>query len=107
MSDDVKRYGIAVLASGITLGLVVLLSSVFSFTPFMLFVVPVALTSRYGGRGPSVLTILLSVIAVSVTLLLTTGPSGHTYAELLLHTGLFVVVAFSIDSTTEALRKAR
>ena len=74
--------------------------------PDTLFAIPVVLISRYAGRGPSVLTIFLSVVAVAVTLFITTGPSGHTFAELLLHAGLFAVVAFVINSSTEALRKA-
>ena len=106
MSDTVKKYGIATLASGTTVGLVLLLWDILHFVPDMLFAIPVVLISRYAGRGPSVLTIFLSVMAVAVMLFITTGPSGHTFAELLFHAGLFAVVAFVINSSTEALRKA-
>ena len=106
MSDTVKQYGIAALASGTTFGLVLFLWGILHFVPHMLFAIPVVLVSRYAGRGPSVLTILLSIVAVAVTFFIATGPSGHTFAELLFHAGLFAVVAFVINSSTEALRKA-
>jgi signal transduction histidine kinase len=51
MSDTVRRYGIAVLASGAGLVAVFVLGQVLPFEPFLLFAVPVALTSCYGGRG--------------------------------------------------------
>jgi signal transduction histidine kinase len=107
ISDGSRRYGFAVLAAATTLGVVVLLSRVLPFEPFMLFAVPVALTSRHAGRGPTVLTVVLSVVAISVTLDLPSAQLRFSGTELLLHTAIFAAVAFAIDSSSEALRKAR
>jgi len=107
MSDTVRRYGIAVLASGLGLGAVFLLGRMLPFEPFLLFAVPVALTSRYAGRGPTALTVVLSAIGIEATLILSTGRFRFSVGELWLHAAIFGIVAFTIDSTTEALRKAR
>ena len=97
----------AVLASGVTLGVVALLAQVLPFEPFLLFAVPVVLTSRYAGRGPTALAILLSVVGIELTLLVSPIPLRHSAGELWLHAALFGIVALSIDSSTEALRRAR
>jgi signal transduction histidine kinase len=107
LSENGGRYGYAVLASGITFVVVALLSRVMPFEPFMLFAIPVALTSRYAGRGPTALAVMLSVMAISVTLDLPTAQLRFSPTELLLHTAIFAAVAFAIDSSSEALRKAR
>jgi signal transduction histidine kinase len=107
MSDTVRRYGIAVLASGVGLAVVVLLARILPFEPFLLFAVPVALTSRYAGRGPTALTVVLSAIGIEATLILSHGRFRFSVGELWLHAAIFAVVAWAIDSTTEALRRAR
>jgi len=107
MSDTVRRYGIAVLASGAGLAVVVLLARILPFEPFLLFAVPVALTSRYAGRGPTALSVVLTVLAIEATLIFSRGRFTFTDAELWVHAAIFGIVAFTIDSTTEALRKAR
>jgi signal transduction histidine kinase len=110
MSENFRRYSVAVLASAATLGVVVMLGAVLPFEPFLLFAIPVAITSRYAGRGPTVLTVLLSIAAISLALVTASGPQRqmlHAGSQLWLHGLLFAAVAFSIDSATEALRKAR
>jgi signal transduction histidine kinase len=107
MSDTVRRYGIGVLASGAGLGAVFLLGRILPFEPFLLFAVPVALTSRYAGRGPTALTVVLSAIGIEATLILSTGRFRFSVGELWLHAAIFAIVAWAIDSTTAALRKAR
>jgi signal transduction histidine kinase len=107
MSENARRYGIAVLASGAGLVVVALLARVLPFEPFLLFAVPVALTSRYAGRGPTALSVVLTVMAIEATLILSSGRFAFTDTELWVHAAIFGVVALAIDSTTEALRKAR
>ena len=107
MSDTVRRYGIAVLASGAGLGVVFLLGRMLPFEPFLLFAVPVALTSRYAGRGPTALTVVLSALGIEATLILSTGRFRFSVGDLWVHAALFAIVAWAIDSTTAALRKAR
>jgi signal transduction histidine kinase len=107
MSDTVRRYGIAVLASGAGLVAVFLLGRILPFEPFLLFAVPVVLTSRYAGRGPTALSVVLTVLAIEATLIFSRGRFTFTDAELWVHAAIFGIVALTIDSTTEALRKAR
>jgi signal transduction histidine kinase len=107
MSDTVRRYGIAVLASGAGLVAVFLLGRILPFEPFLIFAVPVVLTSRYAGRGPTALSVVLTVLAIEATLIFSRGRFTFTDAELWVHAAIFGIVALAIDSTTEALRKAR
>jgi signal transduction histidine kinase len=106
MSDKARQYGIAVLASVAALGAVVLLARIFPFEPFLLFVVPVALTARYLGRGPTALTVVLSLVGIEATLVWH-GHLTNTDAHVWLHAAVFAIVAYAIDSSTHALRKAR
>jgi signal transduction histidine kinase len=106
MSDKARRYGIALLASSGTFGLVALLARMLPFEPFLLFAVPVALTARYVGRGPTALTVVLSLGSIE-TILVWNGHLTHTDAHVWLHAAVFAIVAYAIDSTTHALRKAR
>jgi signal transduction histidine kinase len=106
MSDKARGYGIALLASGAAFGAVALLSRILPFEPFLLFVLPVALIARYVGRGPTALTVVLSLVGIEVTLVWN-GHLTHTDAHLWLHAAVFGIVAYALDSTTHALRKAR
>jgi signal transduction histidine kinase len=106
MSDNARSYGIALLASGAAFGVVVLLTRILPFEPFLLFVVPVVLTARYLGRGPTALTVVLSVVAIEVTLTWNGHPARGP-AGVWLHAAIFAIVAYAIDSSTHALRKAR
>jgi signal transduction histidine kinase len=86
---------------------VFLLGRILPFEPFLLFAVPVALTSRYAGRGPTALTVVLSALGIEATLILSMGRFRFSVGDLWVHAALFAIVAWAIDSTTEALRKAR
>jgi signal transduction histidine kinase len=107
MEGKARRYGFALLTSVATLGVVVLLARVLPFEPFLLFAVPVALTSRYAGRGATALTVILCALGIEVTLILYYGRFRFSIADLWIHAAVFAVVAWAIDSTTEALRKAQ
>jgi signal transduction histidine kinase len=106
MSDKARRYGIALLTSVTTLGVVALLARILPFEPFLLFVVPVVLTSRYAGRGPTALAVVLCALGIEATLIVSSGRFRFSIAELWIHAALFAIVAFAIDSSSEALRKA-
>lgn len=106
MFDKARGYGIALLSSGAAFGVVVLLTRILPFEPFLLFTIPVVLTARYVGRGPTALTVVLSVVAIEVTL----AWNGHvapTHAGVWLHAAIFAIVAYLIDSSTSALHRAR
>jgi signal transduction histidine kinase len=51
--------------------------------------------------------VVLTVLAIEATLVLSRGRFAFTDAELWVHAAIFGVVAYAIDSTTEALRRAR
>ena len=106
MFDKARGYGIALLASGAAFGVVVLLTRILPFEPFLLFTIPVVLTARYVGRGPTALTVVLSVVAIEVTLAWN-GHAAPTHAGVWLHAAIFAVVAYLIDSSTSALHRAR
>lgn len=106
-TSDADRYGIALLMSGASLAVVVFLESVLPFEPYMLFAVPVALTSRYGGRGPTAVVVVLSVLGIAVTSRVWTGHLDLMDSGVWLHAAVFAIVALAIDSTSEALREAR
>lgn len=62
------RYGIGVLATALSLVLWLLLARTLgSDVPLMVFILGVMVATRYGGLGPGLLTIALSVLAVSLT----------------------------------------
>jgi signal transduction histidine kinase len=74
---------------------------------FLFFVLAVALSAWYGGRGPSVLAIALSVLLVKFA---PQNPAGSLWASNLaaiLPFGVFVIVAVMISLTIEALLRAR
>ncbi len=107
LSDNVKRYGVAVVAVGTALSVVVLLDQVLPYPARVLFVVPVVIASRYGGRGPALLAAALGVTAIDVTFMPAISNQNLTGSEPWVYAGLFVVVALAIDSTSEALRHTR
>jgi signal transduction histidine kinase len=51
--------------------------------------------------------VVLSAIGIEATLILSTGRFRFSVGELWLHAAIFAIVAWAIDSTTAALRKAR
>src|ERR1700737_4597641 len=106
MSENARRYGIAVLAPAAAFGAVVLLARILPFEPVLLFAVPVALTARYLGRGPPARTVVLSLLAIEATLVWN-GHLTHTDAHVWLPAAVFAIAAYAIDSSTHALRKAR
>ncbi len=62
------RYGIAVLATALSLVLWLLLARVLgSDVPLLVFILGVMVATRYGGLKPGLLAIALSILAVSLT----------------------------------------
>jgi signal transduction histidine kinase len=74
---------------------------------FLFFVLAVALSAWYGGRGPSVLAIVLSVLLVGYA---PSNPVGSLWANNVaepLPFVVFLIVAVMISQTVEALLRAR
>jgi signal transduction histidine kinase len=102
-----RRYGVAVLASGVALVLAVALFGVAPYSPLLLFAAAVAIAARYGGRGPAFLASLLSVVAIELDLLQPTSGVELTHPHPLLRLGIFLVVALTISRLTNTLHEAR
>jgi signal transduction histidine kinase len=102
-----RRYGVAVLATGFALVLAVALSEVASYSPLLLFAGAVAIAARYGGRGPALLSSSLSVVAIDLAFLQPISTVELTHPHPLLRLGIFLVVALTISSMTNALHEAR
>jgi len=80
------------------------------FTPsplFLFFVLAVALAAWYGGRGPSVVAITLSVLFVRYAPSTPVGSLWSTNVAGLLPFVVFLIVALMISQTIEALLRAR
>lgn len=107
MRHNIRRYGFAVLSFAATLAIVLVLAMILPFEPFLLFAIPVALTSRYAGRAPTAVTVILSVLAIESILRVSRERFTFTGAEIWVHAAIFGVVAWVIDSCTEAMRNAR
>lgn len=69
-----RRYGIAVLAVAVTVGLKSALAGLGDEHPFVLFAGAIAVAAWYGGRGPGILATLLA--AASTGLLFLETPLG-------------------------------
>jgi signal transduction histidine kinase len=74
---------------------------------FLFFVLAVALSAWYGGRGPSVLAIALSVLLVKFAPQNPTGSLWASNVAAILPFAVFMIVAVMISLTIEALLRAR
>ena len=102
-----RRYGVAVLATGVALVLAVALFGIAPYSPLLLFAGAVAIAARYGGRGPALLASLLSVVAIELDFLQPTSGVELTHPHPVLRLGIFLVVALTISRMTNTLHEAR
>ena len=105
MPERVRRYEVAVIGSAVAIIVVMALSAILPFKPLLLFAIPVVLTSRYAGRGPTVAVVAL-VILGTVSLFVLSGQFRLTHPQIWMHTAVFIIVAIVIDSTSAALNRA-
>jgi signal transduction histidine kinase len=106
-ASAVRRYGIAVVSPLAALIVTVLLDETLPSPPRLLFAAAVAVSARYGGRGPGVLASILSVLAIDYTLLAPAEQARLTHTEQLVYIAIFLFVAFTIGQTVESLRVAQ
>jgi signal transduction histidine kinase len=102
-----RRYGAALLATAAALAAARVLSNVASYSPLLLFAAAVAIAARYGGRGPALVASLLSVIAIDLVFLQPPTGVDLDQPHPLLRLGMFLVVALTISSMSQALHEAR
>jgi signal transduction histidine kinase len=106
-ASAVRRYGIAVVSPLAALIVTVLLDETLPSPPRLLFAAAVAVSARYGGRGPGVLASILSVLAIDYTFVAPAGQAGLSHTEQLVYIAIFLFVAFTIGQTVESLRVAQ
>jgi signal transduction histidine kinase len=102
-----KRYGAAVLLTAFAMITSRWVSDRMETPSFLPFAATVALAAWYGGRGPSVLASVLSVLVIDYDFLPPLGALELNHSEQLVHSAVFLVVALTLSSTTESLRAAR
>lgn len=105
--SSVARYGLAVVATLIAFAITVAISREWPAPVFLVFVLAVALSAWYGGRGPSVLAALLAIVLVKVAFKEPVGSLRLTDLDDLIPFVVFLVVALMISLTIEALIRAR
>lgn len=104
---DAERYAVAVGATLIAFAGTFALKHLLPTPSFLFFIPAVALSAWYGGRGPSVAATALSLLLIDYVFLapvssLSVGPVGNV-----LDVVAFLVVALTITTMMEALRRAR
>lgn len=97
-------YTVSVLTTLVALALSLLLRNIMEHIPFVFFFGSLAVTSAYGGLGPGLLTVALSVVAVDFTFLAEQGQLFNP--QTLIATGLFASVALLISSLYEGRKRA-
>jgi PAS domain S-box-containing protein len=103
----VARYGVALLATAVALGLTLVLRSHLSGVVFIFFFGAVTVSAWYGGLGPGLLAAVLSVLVVDRYLLASARAFSPQDPADLLPLAIFIVIAALISSTTESLRASR
>lgn len=107
-ASRVKRYGVAIIASGIAFAATYGLRRMVPPVPTdVLFAAAVALSAWFGGRGAGFLSGVISILGIDY---LDLPPVGHvelTHPAEVVHFAAFLLVVLIISSTTEALRRAR
>ena len=99
------RYGVAVLAVGLALLLMLLLEPLMERSIFFMFVLAVMISSLYSGLGPGLLATVLSSSAIAY-FLLSPAYSLNIAVEETLRLGIFVLVALLIVWLTTVRRGA-
>jgi signal transduction histidine kinase len=105
--SSVARYGLAVVATLIAFAITVAISRERPTPIFLVFVLAVALSSWYGGRGPSVLAAILAVVLAKYQFKEPMGTLGVNDLDDLIPFIVFLVVALVISLTIEGLLRAR
>jgi K+-sensing histidine kinase KdpD len=108
----VTGYLTAVLASALAACLGVLADPVLDdgsplLTPTFVLLLAVMLATRYGGRGPGLLAVTLSVLVDAFFFMEPTRSLKVSYGRDLFHLGLFVLIAMLVIGVMEAQRAAK
>ena len=103
-TSPLLRYGVAVLAAGLALGIKLLLDPLIPQDfPFLLIFGAVMVSAWYGGLGPGLLTMVLAGVATDLFFLRPQNSSGLGAVPLL----VFFLEGTLVCLLTEGLRRAR
>lgn len=106
-----RRYGMAVLVTGLTLLASLVLRRVLEdaedAVPLVLFILAVMVSAWYGGLGPGVLSSLLSVLAGNYFLMEPAKAFSFSSSTDWLRVTAFLVTAGVVSSLSEAMHEAR
>jgi signal transduction histidine kinase len=105
--SSAARYGLAVVATLIAFAITVAISRERPTPIFLVFVLAVALSAWYGGRGPSVLAALLAIVLTKFQFKEPVGSLRIEHLGDLIPFIVFLVVALVISLTIEGLLRAR
>lgn len=103
----VERYAAAVVLTVVGFVLTLLFQRLRGVPDALVFAAMVALSARFFGTGPSLLTSALSIIALDLTILPPRGSIELTHPEELAYVAVFVVLVLVISGTTHSLRVAQ
>src|SRR3569833_363698 len=99
-------YGGAVVVTLVALGIALAIQR-FSATPsYAVFVAAVAIAARYGGKGPALVSSVLSLALIDYFLIPPIGVIDFQQPEQFVNIVIFGAVAFIITSMTTRLRHA-
>jgi PAS domain S-box-containing protein len=101
-SGSAAAYGLALIGVGLALAVSMLLRPIFEPIPFMLFWGAVVLAASYGGLGPALTAVVLSIFAVHYFL---TGNLRDWPPIYLLHSLIFVLLAALASLDRERRRR--
>lgn len=108
LQDLLRRYGMALLVTGLTLLVSLALRQVLEdAVPLVLFILAVMVSAWYGGLGPGVLSSVLSVMAGSYFLMEPARAFSLNSSADWLRVAIFLVTAGVVSSLSETLHEAR
>ena len=105
--SSAARYGLAIVATLTAFAITVAIRRSGPAPIFLVFVLGVALSSWYGGRGPSVLAAVLAIVLAKIEFKDPVGSLRIQGVGDLIPFVVFLVVALVISLTIEALLRAR
>ncbi len=106
MPTLIARYAVAVVSSAFALVLTLGMGSIMAHNPFLLFVAAVIVSAWYGGLGPGLLSSLFSTLTCGYILWASDSPSEAAFAEISARLGMFLFVAFLINTAFDMRRRA-
>lgn len=107
-ADLIRRYGMAMIVTGLTLLVALALRQVLDdAVPLVLFILAVMVSAWYGGLGPGVLSSVLSVLAGNYFLMEPARSFSLSSPTDWLRVGAFLVTAGVVSSLSEAMHEAR